>query len=76
MGISFKHKTSNGVTGFALESFLEFLTSEKPLKTTLENKSFTFYMKSNLFDSDKMKLIFEKFEKYYFVTIKDIKEYE
>jgi len=74
MALSFKHKTSNGVTGFALESFLEFLTGEKPLKTTFENKNFTFYMKSALFENDKIKTIFERFEKFYFIKIKNINE--
>jgi hypothetical protein len=76
MGTSFKHKSVNGVTGFALESFIRFLTGEKPLATKWENKTYTFYLKSSFFEVEKLQLIFKKFEKEFLVTIRDIKQLE
>jgi hypothetical protein len=72
---SFKAKTVQGVTGFALQKFILFIFGVSPIKTRYDNKSFIFFLDNSIFDKPENIPFIEKFEKDFLVKIKNIREF-
>jgi len=78
MAKTIKHKSYQGITGYSLESFIEFLTGDKPIKAKEEEKTLIFYIAdSHLCESkenEKMRSLLMALASRYGIKIKKISE--
>ena len=76
MGNTTKHKSTNGATAYAIESFINFLTGERPLRYKWANKNHNFFMSNTVLGNQKYDAILKVFAKEYSIGIYSIDEFE